>query len=620
MIRKILLLTLLILPLFSQEIFYIDESFKQVNTLDFQKNYEDSDKVFSIEDILNISPQKSIHLHATKESHSAFWTDITVVNRTDVSKNIIFKHPRAGLDKIDVYLYKDGLLISSFKMGDLRKQEERKLLHRTSMFLEQLEPHATYRMITRLESYGAYELYWSLEEPGFFAYEGSIQTIVWGLFGGILITLFIYSLSMFTQLKEMVFLVYALHVISTLWHQFALNGIIYHYVHSINLNFNTISVWVTPYIAQMGVLLFLYYFFKLEGTKIGKWLLFFSVISLGMALFYLSSLWNMERLLLAKYLTPPSLLILVFVIVLSIYMVYKRIIGSLYFFLGQGTYIACSIYNISIITANAEPKEYSWLVMPIGIVFDVIFLSLALGQKMNHIKRENKKNEQMIAEQARFCSIGQTVGNITHQWKAPLSQLSSQFMFLKATFNHHPEIFLEEYKNTMPQIEGSINYMQENIDMFHDFYKNSNQEVFFSPQKEISTILKILDTKIKLGKVEVNVHVDDVQLHGVKSAFSNIVMILLENSIEALLDKNDLRKVDISLSMEEKKNVLSISDNGGGISPSVLDKLFLTSITSKVNQGCGFGLPLAKNLAQKQLDGDITVENGKEGAIFRLIF
>lgn len=620
MIRKILLLTYLILPLFSEEIFYVDEQFQQVNTLDFQKNYEDSDKVFSIEDILNISPQKSIHLHATKESRSAFWTDITVVNLTDTSKNIIFRHPRAGLDKIDVYLFKDGLLISSFKMGDLRKQEERQLLYRNSMFLQQLEPHATYRMITRLESYGAYELYWSLEDPGFFAYEGSIQTIVWGLFGGILITLFIYSLSMFAQIKEMVFLVYALHVMSTLWHQFALNGIIYHYFHSINLNFITVSVWVTPYLSQIGVLLFLYYFFKLEGRKIGKWLLYFSALSFCVALFYLSSLWNMERLLLAKYITPPSLLILVFVILLSIYMVYKRMIGSVYFFLGQGTYIACSIYNISIISANADPKEYSWIVMPIGIVFDVIFLSLALGQKMHHIKKENEKNEQMISEQARFCSIGQTVGNITHQWKAPLSQLSSQFMFLQATFNHQQKSFLEEFKNTMPQITSSINYMQENIDMFHDFYKNSNQEVFFSPQKEISTILKILDTKIKLGKIDMNIYVDDAQLHGVKSAFSNIVMILLENSIEALLDKKDLRKIDISLSMEKNKNVLSISDNGGGINPSVLDKLFVTSITSKVNQGCGFGLCLAKNLAQKQLGGNITVENGKEGAIFRLIF
>lgn len=258
--------------------------------------------------------------------------------------------------------------------------------------------------------------------------------------------------------------------------------------------------------------------------------------------------------------------------------------------------------------------------MPIGLIFDLIFLSLALGQKMSHIQKENAMKEQIIQEQARFCSIGQTVGNITHQWKAPLSQLSSQFMFLKATFNHHQKAFLDEFEKTMPHIEDSINYMQENIDMFHDFYKNSTQEVFFSPKKEINTILKILDTKIKLGKVEVNVHVEDVQLHGVKSAFSNIVMILLENSIEALLDKKDLRKVDICLSIEEKKNVLSISDNGGGISPSVHDKLFLTSITSKVNQGCGFGLPLAKNLAQKQLGGNITVENGKEGAIFRLIF
>lgn len=193
-------------------------------------------------------------------------------------------------------------------------------------------------------------------------------------------------------------------------------------------------------------------------------------------------------------------------------------------------------------------------------------------------------------------------------------------MFLQATFNHKPKIFLNEFQKTMPKIENSIDYMKENIDMFHDFYKNSTQEVFFNPQKEIDTILKILDTKIKLGKIDVKVNINTTELYGRKSAFSNIGMILVENAIDALLDKKYPCKIAITLTIEGGKSVLRIGDNAGGIDPKLLDKLFVSSVTSKVNQGCGFGLSMAKNLAEKQLGGTISLENSKEGAVFRLIF
>jgi signal transduction histidine kinase len=475
-------------------------------------------------------------------------------------------------------------------------------------------------MISRLESYGAYELYWLIEDPNFFAYTGSIQTLVWGLFGGILLTLFIYNMSMFVHLRDKAFLVYSLHVLITFWYQYAINGIIYQYFHSINLNFITISVWVAPYLAQTFVFLFAYYFFKLNGSKIGKWILFSAWVSFFISMFYLTSLLDMNRLFLAKYITLPSLLFALFLIFFSIYMVFKRYAGSLYFFLGQGIFILCNIYNISIISANMQPSEFSWMVMPIGIVFDLIFLSLALGQRIHKIKKENENSERIIFEQARFSSIGQTIGSITHQWRLPISQLSSQVMFLTATFKHNKENFLDEFEKTAPKISDTIDYMQENINMFHDFYKSANQKISFNPKKEIDTILKILDDKIVLGNITVDIDIDEREIFCYKSAFSNIAMIIVENSIEAFEGKVGNKKIKISIASKVDKTILIVSDNAGGIDSKILKNIFISNQTTKPEQGCGFGLPIAKNLAQKQLGGKISVENLKDGTIFKVVF
>jgi C4-dicarboxylate-specific signal transduction histidine kinase len=196
----------------------------------------------------------------------------------------------------------------------------------------------------------------------------------------------------------------------------------------------------------------------------------------------------------------------------------------------------------------------------------------------------------------------------------------SQVIFLTATFKHSKENLLDEFEKTAPKILDTIDYMQGNIDMFHDFYKSINQKISFDPKKEIDTLLKILDDKIVFGNIIVILSTDEMEISCYKSAFSNIAMILVENSIEAFEGKVSNKKIDISIASKADKIIFSVSDNAGGVNSKILKNIFISNQTTKPEQGCGFGLPIAKNLAQKQLGGKIGIENSKYGAIFKVVF
>lgn len=610
---------LMILPLFAQESIILNESFSQKFSLEFQRIYEDKSHSLTIEDIISSSLFQTSVLSAAPASKSYFWTKFSIQNNQNHIQSIILKHPRSGLDEIDLFLYKDNEMIASYEMGDLRSINNRSLMHRNSVVIIDLAPNTTYHVISRFHSYGAYELFWSIETPKYFAYNSSIETIVWGFFGGILIALCIYNFSMFTSLKDPAFLIYALHVLTTLWHQFSVNGIMYQYAQSLNLHFLTVSTWVSPYLALTFLILFPYFFFKMNHTILGKFLLGLGITSLLLSFYYLSALIDMDRLYFTTIATPFSMVILLILIGISITMFFKKAIGSGYFLLGQGVFLLSVLYFATIIGGYGEYKSYSWLVIPLGTIFDLIFLSLALAQRIRLLKEDHLKNKNALIEQARFSCIGQTIGNIAHQWKTPLSQLSSHFMALQANAIHGQNDFKEEFKKTMPKIQKNIDYMKDNIELFYNFYTNKNTNISFFPNREIETILKILEPKLMLEHIEITLNIEyQENLTGDKNAFSNILMILFENAIDALSEKIGVRQIILTIIQEERYLQIIFEDSAGGINPKHINKLFSPYYTAKEGTHCGLGLSLAKTLIEQRLKGSIAVTNTPDGAKFEI--
>jgi signal transduction histidine kinase len=98
-----------------------------------------------------------------------------------------------------------------------------------------------------------------------------------------------------------------------------------------------------------------------------------------------------------------------------------------------------------------------------------------------------------------------------------------------------------------------------------------------------------------------------------------VIINLVQNAIEALVSVND-PVISIRASKNESDHVqISVSDNGHGISPEVVEKIFLPFYSTKV-KSTGIGLSLAQQIMMLHHGRLIVVEGLEKGASFLLIF
>ena len=78
-------------------------------------------------------------------------------------------------------------------------------------------------------------------------------------------------------------------------------------------------------------------------------------------------------------------------------------------------------------------------------------------------------------------------------------------------------------------------------------------------------------------------------------------------------------KIELSTSQRGNMLILRVADNGAGIEPENLDKLFTPFFTTKpVGEGTGLGLSISHGII-KQHGGDITVDSVvNQGTVFEI--
>jgi C4-dicarboxylate-specific signal transduction histidine kinase len=114
----------------------------------------------------------------------------------------------------------------------------------------------------------------------------------------------------------------------------------------------------------------------------------------------------------------------------------------------------------------------------------------------------------------------------------------------------------------------------------------------------------------------------DVTCNGYPRELLQVLMILLQNALEALVGRGIVNgKISIKTEQKNDEIILSVSDNAGGVNKEYIEKIWEPYFTTKQTaQGSGLGLYVAHKLVQEKLRGKLHVENQANGACFTLRF
>lgn len=227
---------------------------------------------------------------------------------------------------------------------------------------------------------------------------------------------------------------------------------------------------------------------------------------------------------------------------------------------------------------------------------------------------EKQEQQDLLVHQSKLASMGEMIGNIAHQWKQPLTYLSYNFMNLREASSRN--LLDDNYlKKKLDKAELQLAFMSQTIDNFKDFYlPNKTKESFSIEEASLETV-EIISYELENKKIEVEVKVvNDFTLNSYKNEYKQVFLNLLTNAKDVLLIRKTVRpKITISI----EKNSVSVADNAGGIKAEVLEKIYEPYFTTKKGNS-GIGLYMSKMIVEQDLNGILSVDNSKEGAVFKI--
>lgn len=245
-------------------------------------------------------------------------------------------------------------------------------------------------------------------------------------------------------------------------------------------------------------------------------------------------------------------------------------------------------------------------------------INLQLEKMFKKEMDENKKKEALMLHQSRYVAMGEMIGNIAHQWRQPLNALSLIISNIEDSFSYD-DIDKEYLNRLFEKARNMISRMSETIDDFRYFFKPRHKKDFFNVYKSITNTTALCEERININTIKLNINGnEDVQIYGYSNQLSQVILNIVNNSVDALSEKSIANRwINIIISSEVDNCILKICDNAGGIRQEIIDKIFDPYFTTKEEKnGTGLGLYMSKMIIEKNFRGKVEVVNEKEGACF----
>lgn len=246
-------------------------------------------------------------------------------------------------------------------------------------------------------------------------------------------------------------------------------------------------------------------------------------------------------------------------------------------------------------------------------------LNQGLEEKIRKEIEKSRENEEILIQKSKFISLGEMISNIAHQWRQPLSELSSILMFIKLKYDFNA---LDKDLMNKKSFEATkvIEYMSNTIDDFRNFFIPKKDKENFNLEASINSVVNILSSAFSSNHIKVDINIDNkIFLNSYLNEFQQVILNILTNAKDILVEKNIENPLIKIYSNENSEYLfLHIEDNAKGILAKPIYKIFEPYFTTKASNGTGIGLYMSKIIIEKNMKGKLKVENKNEGAIFTI--
>ena len=226
------------------------------------------------------------------------------------------------------------------------------------------------------------------------------------------------------------------------------------------------------------------------------------------------------------------------------------------------------------------------------------------NKKIKDALDQLKVTQAKLIQSEKMASLGMVTAGMAHEINNPMT-----FIFTGAS------ILKEELKNADPEITETINdiimgakRVSEIIESLQNFSRLDESNVKkIDLHENIKSTLVILGSHARNKQATINTQFDNEvkDIECFPASINQVIANIVANAIDSIEGENGA--IEISTKLQNDSYIITIKDNGKGISEINTKKIFDPFFTTKeVGKGTGLGLSISYNIVKKH-NGSINV-------------
>ncbi len=245
-------------------------------------------------------------------------------------------------------------------------------------------------------------------------------------------------------------------------------------------------------------------------------------------------------------------------------------------------------------------------------------LNKTLEERVKQEVEANVRKDQLMLRSARQAQMGEMLSMIAHQWRQPLSSISTitgNLLVFAELDNYNKEQFQE----MLSSINEHAQFLSRTINDFRNFFNPNKQKESIMLEDIMEQTISIIGRSMEYKSIKLE---RDYQLKEPMVTYPNeltqVFLNILKNAQDVIVEKKTPSpSIKIKGYQQGENQVIEIHDNAGGIPEENMDKIFDPYFSTKdEKQGTGLGLYMSKLIIEKHCNGDLSVENENNGAKF----
>lgn len=250
------------------------------------------------------------------------------------------------------------------------------------------------------------------------------------------------------------------------------------------------------------------------------------------------------------------------------------------------------------------------------------------GESLKLISLQNIQSELEEKEMEAWQNL---VRVLTHEIMNSVTPISSLAGTLEDELNDHLKKQKDKPLNAeqLSDVQLSLQTISKrSANLIHFVKEFRSLTQIPKPKPQSVPVQSLLDELALLHKKELNenqislqvsVEPPDLTVMADKGMVEQVLINLIKNAIQAFEDQPEKRIILRAYCNQKLRPVISVRDNGTGIDPEALEKIFIPFFTTK-KTGSGIGLSLSRQI-MRQHQGTLTVKSTPgEGTEFTMRF